>query len=469
MNREVQFEQKHSVRINPFKGYVAYGHASRYEGTGVLDMASVGYLRFLWSSVEKEEGVYDWSAVDDFISSYSAIGKRAALGCLFASSTDHATEYFAPPYIYDKCRWKRLRFYDNIHRSENMMRSVYHDDPVFLGYLGRFLDAFAERYDGREDIEFIDVRSLGNWGEGHSILFLDLKKRFDTVEKHILMHLDRFKKTKVVICWGEEQYEDIYVKLITSRSCGIRRDGILGNSDGMQTLPAMGHGPGVFEFWGPYDMMKRYGWWDGRRTDRFDDGGDLCYFFPQECRSWWTKANSVSVGRCGGITLERSILNGRPTHIGLGHGKDASLLIAEQKPFLDMYSELMGYDLFLEAALYEDRPGPELQVTALFANKGLSMLYESAYPAFFLTDGNNRTAAYAVSEKDMKSLFPSQYTQVCASIGTGGLEKGRYTLKAGFTAPGHGALKGCAPVSMIVPANDADENGAVTIGEVLLA
>jgi hypothetical protein len=43
------------------------------------------------------------------------------------------------------------------------------DDPVFLQKLEHFLAAAGARYDGSPDLAFIDVGTLGAWGEGHTV------------------------------------------------------------------------------------------------------------------------------------------------------------------------------------------------------------------------------------------------------------------------------------------------------------
>ena len=42
------------------------------------------------------------------------------------------------------------------------------DDPVFLVKLENFLRAFAARYDGKPWLRYVDIGSIGDWGEGHS-------------------------------------------------------------------------------------------------------------------------------------------------------------------------------------------------------------------------------------------------------------------------------------------------------------
>jgi hypothetical protein len=42
------------------------------------------------------------------------------------------------------------------------------DDPIYLEKLTNFINALGERYGDRDDISYIDLGSLGRWGEGHN-------------------------------------------------------------------------------------------------------------------------------------------------------------------------------------------------------------------------------------------------------------------------------------------------------------
>ena len=44
-----------------------------------------------------------------------------------------------------------------------------YDDPIFLEKLEHFLAAAGARYDGNPELAFIDVGTLGAWGEGHTV------------------------------------------------------------------------------------------------------------------------------------------------------------------------------------------------------------------------------------------------------------------------------------------------------------
>ena len=72
------------------------------------------------------------------------------------------------------------------------------DDPVFLAKLDRFLAAMAARYDGNPEVAFVDVGSLGVWGEGHTGASTRRPILPATVKRHIDLYKKHFHKTLLV-------------------------------------------------------------------------------------------------------------------------------------------------------------------------------------------------------------------------------------------------------------------------------
>ena len=70
-----------------------------------------------------------------------------------------------------------------------------YDDPIFLEKLDHFLAALARRYDGNPEVAFIDVGSVGVWGEGHTYASTRLHYSAETIRRHIDLHTKHFKKT----------------------------------------------------------------------------------------------------------------------------------------------------------------------------------------------------------------------------------------------------------------------------------
>lgn len=165
--------------VNPGMGLVYYQNAGRLWAYGcetkpgdTLDWfpgVSVIYFRMNWSEIEPREGEYHWEIIDSFAQPWIQKGKQIALRFASSMQTTNAT----PDYVREagaKGAW-----FDWPPRQWGYKGKPYFrfwepvfDDPVYLAKLEKFLKAFAARYDGDESVAFVDVGSIGLFGEGHT-------------------------------------------------------------------------------------------------------------------------------------------------------------------------------------------------------------------------------------------------------------------------------------------------------------
>jgi hypothetical protein len=73
------------------------------------------------------------------------------------------------------------------------------DDPVFLAKLDRFLAAFAARYDRQAWVRYVDIGSIGDWGEGHSWAGSRKECGIATRKQHVDLHLKHFQHAPLVV------------------------------------------------------------------------------------------------------------------------------------------------------------------------------------------------------------------------------------------------------------------------------
>ena len=101
-----------TVLKNPHKGWFwhfidnGYGrpfYRDGYEDDPVLDFPGLNhlYLRFDWGDVEKEEGVYDFSYLDEIMEKWGAYGYTFALRVVTYEG-DPNLNYATPAYVYEK-------------------------------------------------------------------------------------------------------------------------------------------------------------------------------------------------------------------------------------------------------------------------------------------------------------------------------------------------------------------------------
>lgn len=200
----------------------AYGNTLK-DGDYLDDFpCDIVYFRLGWSDIEPEEGKFNWELIDKVANEWIARGKRIAFRwcSVFPGYQDTplwVKEKGAKGVEYNLNEVSRMLlgydFYSDIYDKTFI---AYYDDPVYLEELEKFLTVCAERYDGKDYVEFIDVGSLGSWGEGNShgswignfvekdgntSFVMDITKmpegNFDLVETHLRLWRKCFPNTRL--------------------------------------------------------------------------------------------------------------------------------------------------------------------------------------------------------------------------------------------------------------------------------
>ena len=202
----VRPEDTGEALVNPAMGWTFHFYSNRIENYGsklepsdTLDdfpgLSGV-YLRVPWSFLEPEEGRFDWSLLDTPAQRWIDQGKQISLRI---SCSESWMRYATPQWV-EAAGAKGYDFTPGkgIHEGGVFWEPDY-ADPVFLEKLDGFLQAMAERYDGNENVAFIDVGSYGVWGEGHT--YHSSKKMYDDDAKQQILdlHLKHFKKTLLAL------------------------------------------------------------------------------------------------------------------------------------------------------------------------------------------------------------------------------------------------------------------------------
>lgn len=191
---------------NPGMGWVFHyydnvpaHYGSRLAPSDTLDDypgLTVIYLRIPWSYIEPEEGKFHWAVLDTPAERWIAKGKRVA----FRITCSESWKRWATPEWVHKAGAKGHNFRPGkgVVKDGPFWEPDF-DDPVFLDKLDHFLAAMATRYDGSPEVAFVDVGSLGVWGEGHTGASTRIKYPAAVVRKHIALHAKHFKRTLLAV------------------------------------------------------------------------------------------------------------------------------------------------------------------------------------------------------------------------------------------------------------------------------
>lgn len=379
---------------NPHKGWYHHffdNHVNKYlverdeELTEFPGMDHV-YLRLAWAYLEPEEGRFNWRILDEQIGKWTALGLGVSLriSCR-ETGTDRIEQQFATP------RWVRDAgaqggFYLKRKQvgSDGPWEPVY-DDPVFLAKLDKFIAALAARYDGKPWLRYVDIGSVGDWGEGHTSSGSGRKYGYDALKRHVDMHTKHFRKTQLVI-------SDDFV-------CGIADPA----ERGRMHAHLLGEGVSY------RDDSILVDWWLSVRSETssvnspefFRDAEQKTptvlelehYGIVKQKGNWIARPGSslekVGGGHTGADFLRGAIGQLRATYIGY-HGY-AREWLAENPALTVELLNRCGYWFFPHAVEFPDTlaAGQSNPVSVVWQNRGVARAYHS-YSLILRLDGPER-------------------------------------------------------------------------------
>lgn len=195
------------VLLNPHKGWYHHfpdNHPNKYQITRDADLLEFPgmdhlYIRIAWSYLEPREGAFDWSTIDQLVEKWTAHGLGIAfrISCK-ETSTDRIEQQFATPRWVMEAGAKGGHYRMGAAVGPDGPWEPAFDDPVFLAKLDKFLAAFAARYDHKPWVRYVDIGSIGDWGEGHT--WAGSRKAYGLAvrKQHVDLHLRHFKRALLV-------------------------------------------------------------------------------------------------------------------------------------------------------------------------------------------------------------------------------------------------------------------------------
>ncbi len=408
-------EESDEVLINPGKGWILYdnGRGDFSQQTAeTWAYGTLGYARLYWADVETADGVYDFSIIDKGIAQCKAHGKTYAFGIMACNPTG-MSDYSTPKFILDRADVNVLTLavpnYARPNASvpggyEKMTKHVVDYTNPGEGYykkLDELAQALANRYGNDPNIEYIDIRGFGSWGENsygwltgstedgpgfdngicqddkqdHGINTAVMKRCWQSYIKAF-----SGKRAKLMTAWGFGcnqcmnliQKEAFY--MAASLGVGIRRDGYSGYGacDCYEVLWGLNQVPTALEMDGSYQNQKKNNGFDAQR-------------------------------------LLDSPLENRACYYPLGtYGTDGALMLRELKSAIDTVTNQIGYHFVLKEADISTNLGMngEGTITMAWMNDGTAKLFMKSSVWVALLDENN----HVVDTCRLEHIDPGDWT-----------------------------------------------------------
>jgi len=257
-DRKIDFtSQWDTVRVleNPYKGWY---HHLLDNGIGLYPIKDDSlfdsfpgtdhiYLRLAWSYLEPREGEFDWSYIDHVVEKYVPKGYKISfrISCSETGSYPDNFGELLDGVLYATPSWVEKAGTKGVIFSSNGTKSWIPewDDPVFLEKLDQFHKAFAARYDGKPWVSYVDIGSIGDWGEGHTALTTKVPPTVSEVKANADVFLRNYKKSQLVapdelLWYGKSEAEmKTLLDYITNNGISLRDDSPLVDWYVQQFLP----------------------------------------------------------------------------------------------------------------------------------------------------------------------------------------------------------------------------------------
>jgi hypothetical protein len=340
-NQTVKFKAASKPVVNPGKGWVIYGTSPKGHIPEALDLCSTTYARFRWAELEPEEGKFNWTPVDNALNAWSKAGKQFSFGVM-CESFHSSLKYDTPKWVFDL--GLASISYDAF-KVKGKVAPKQWENRIFMEKMKNFISTMGKRYNGDPRISFIDIRSYGQWGEGHLYHLKGAEKISpDGLKKHIQIHLDAFNKTRLCLPYGEKLYDPVYDWAV-DKGIGIRRDGILGNSNGSELIRCKGKTPAFGEWYESYQKHSMNGGWKYAWGDKLE---------------WMINDQTVR----GAFTYQ----NLHDMH---------NSFFKDMRPLIDKLANTMGYHFLLDEVSMPRRivSNTTFDVTFNWENKGLAFIF----------------------------------------------------------------------------------------------
>ena len=381
------------VLMNPGKGFT-----SMFESIDAdcINLISTMYYRFDWDQIETADGVYNWNIIDYYINMAKKRNKKIAFGVMNASTSANSP-YCTPKWVFEK----GAQYTTATNEYGNEQYIPVWDDPIYLEEMNQFIQALGERYDGNENIAFIDIRGYGNWGEQHNWYLwnsTDITAE-QLKELYIEPYMESFPNTLLVNPWGIREYDDIY-KWAIDNGVSVRRDGI------MEKDNEYVRGLEVFQYA------------EGKLPTMFEYHADFR-----------NKIEDPNVEHLNMEYLWQYILDWKPTYIEM-----LPELYQKEPEWVERIANKVGYYFKYTGGEYENNITNSESTTVKidFLNDGVVPLYEPCTVYIGILDEYDNLVKKIKTNVDAKQWLPNITKQENISISYSGIKNGNYKLAIGL-------------------------------------
>lgn len=159
--QKFNYEKEEEPIINPFMGF-----APPAEGGPYKQAHSLVYANFTWKDIEPKKGVYDFDKIEEkFKFDFWKTNNKRLIFRVVLDYPGKSGHMDIPEWLYDELEADG----DWYEHEWGSGFSPNYKNSKLINYHEKLIEALAERYNQDSFIAFIELGSLGHWGEWHTL------------------------------------------------------------------------------------------------------------------------------------------------------------------------------------------------------------------------------------------------------------------------------------------------------------
>ncbi|WP_091183711.1 S-layer homology domain-containing protein [Paenibacillus catalpae] len=416
--------QSFELLNNPYTGWVAWAKdSSKPDGTAYPQQHSMVYAGISWRELEPVKGQFDWEGIEQKyqFAYWASQGKRINLRIVLDTPTADPSHKDIPDWLYDELAAEGNAgiWYDTQEVGSGF--SPNYNSSTLLAEHERMIAKVAERYDNDPRIAYVQLGSLGHWGEWHtwpsgSGVF----PKLSISDQYVQHYLDAFENKQIGMrkpfpIASEQQvglFNDVFgIKSSTEEWVGWTQNGWAGigeSVDDPADAAAAQAASAMPDFW-------KYAY----------SGGEFANGNPE---SWLTDD-----------AIMESLRQMRVSHTSwLGPSSPARTAYGTDiQSNIETMQKLMGYRYVIEAVKHSGSAarGTSISVETVLNNKGVAPFYQDWKLEYSLADANGTIVYKQQQDTDLRSLLPGRHVMDNRLDLPSALAAGSYKLNVAVIDP----------------------------------
>ena len=397
---KAQPKESNELLANPGMGWQTfYQFADEDPNLAGLPSGSA-YIRFYWRDLEPVEGKIDFAKLDAMLAHAKRVGQKMGFRVMIAC-TDSNIPSGAPDWL----RAKGCKGYE--YRYQGKGRTYWvpdFDDPIFKEAHFRLIRELGKRYDGHPEVDYVDIGSVGLWGEWHmsetGLQMPPMKTRLEIIDAY----LKAFPRSLKLALIGDTEA----MKQALSRGCGWRADCLGDYSKGWNHMQDA------------YPKLVKES-----SAESVWKGAPVAWETCGDMNHWVKEGWDVRGIFDYALAYHASYVNNKSQPIPEG-----------KKPEVERLIRRLGYRLVLRSLEYSPKlvRGGKFVAKMQWENVGVAPPYRDYYLAFEFRNKQGKSLV-AMTKASIKGWLPGKKTVAVTIAIPKQMPKGQYEIALGVVDP----------------------------------